>query len=70
MLTSVVASTTYASSGSRGYLWLRLRARLLWLERRLGHASEAQRIEQELQQLLEVADPDCRDALRALADQP
>jgi serine/threonine protein kinase/tetratricopeptide (TPR) repeat protein len=70
VLLSAGASTTYSSAGSRGYIWLRLRARLLWVERRLGHAAEAREIEQELQQLLQVADEDCRNTLKALADQP
>ena len=51
-------STTYMSAGSRGYLWLRMRARLLWLERQLGHSDRVAQIEQELRQLLQVADPD------------
>ena len=46
------------TSGSRGYLWLRLRARLLWLERQLGHSARAAEIEQELRHLLQLADPD------------
>jgi hypothetical protein len=70
VLMSAGASTTYSSAGSRGYIWLRLRARLLWVERRLGHAAEAREIEQELQQLLQAADADCRNNLKALADQP
>ena len=70
VLMSADASTTYSSAGSRGYIWLRLRARLLRLERRLGHVAKARAIEQELQQLLQVADADCRNALEALADQP
>jgi len=51
-------STTYGGSGSRGYLWLRIRARLLWLERQLGHSARAAEIEQELRHLLQLADPD------------
>jgi hypothetical protein len=70
LLSAGSSSTTYHSGGSRGYIYLRLRARLLWLERRLGHVREAQEIEQEMQQLLQVADADCRNALKALADQP
>jgi len=70
LLSAGPASTTYHSSGSRGYIWLRVRARLLYVERRLGHAREARQIEQELEQLLQVADGDCRSTLKALAAQP
>ena len=38
-------STTYGSFGSRGYIWLRMRGRLLWLERQLGHSARAREIE-------------------------
>ena len=51
-------STTYGSFGSRGYIWLRMRGRLLWLERQLGHSARAREIEEELRQLLQVADRD------------
>jgi hypothetical protein len=52
-------STTYGLfSGSRGYIWLRMRARLVWLERQLGHSARAAEIEQELRHLLQLADPD------------
>jgi len=51
-------STTYGGGGSRGYIWLRMRARLLWLERQLGHSARAAEIEQELRHLLQLADPD------------
>ena len=61
----VTRSTTYGTTGSRGYLWLRMRARLLWLERQLGHSDRVAQIEQELRQLLQVADPDFA-LLRAL----
>ena len=70
LLFAGASSTTLHSGGSRGYIWLRLRARLLYVERRLGHTAEARAIEQELQQRLQVADPDCRNALNALANEP
>ena len=70
LLSAGTLSTTYHSSGSRGYIWLRVRARLLNVERRLGHAREATEIEHELDQLLQVADADCRNTLQALVDQP
>ncbi len=70
LLSAGASSTTYHGAGSRGYIWLRVRARLLNLERRLGHAREAKEIEQELDQLLQVADPDCRHTLQALANLP
>jgi hypothetical protein len=58
-------ATTYGSAGSRGYLWLRLRARLLQLERELGHTDRADAINRDLHQLLQVADSDF-DLLRLL----
>lgn len=70
LLSAGASSTTYHSGGSRGYIWLRLRARLLYVERRLGHAREAGEIDRQLQQMLQVADPECRNNLNALADQP
>jgi tetratricopeptide (TPR) repeat protein len=70
LLSAGTLSTTYHISGSRGDIWLRVRARLLNVERRLGHAREAKEIEHELDQLLQVADADCRNTLRALVDQP
>ena len=70
LLSAGTLSTTYHISGSRGDVWLRVRARLLNVERHLGHAREAQEIEQELEQLLQVADGDCRSTLKALAAYP
>lgn len=43
-------------TGSGRYFWLRVRTRLLDIERRLGHADRTEQIEQELRQLLVVAD--------------
>jgi tetratricopeptide (TPR) repeat protein/tRNA A-37 threonylcarbamoyl transferase component Bud32 len=51
-------STTYGATGSRGYLWIRMRARLLWLEGQLGNTARVHALEQELRQLLQVADRD------------
>jgi hypothetical protein len=50
--------TMYPFGGSRGYIWLRLRAKLLGLERQLGHRDRAAEIERELRELLVAADPD------------
>jgi hypothetical protein len=50
--------TTYPFTGSRGLIWLRLRAKLLALERQLGHRDRAVEIELELRELLVAADPD------------
>jgi serine/threonine protein kinase/tetratricopeptide (TPR) repeat protein len=70
LLSAGTLSTTYHSSGSRGYIWLRVRALLLNVERRLGHMREATEIQYELDQLLQVADPDCRNTLQGLSDRP
>jgi serine/threonine-protein kinase len=51
-------SSAYPNSGSRGYMWLRLRTQLLAIERRLGHTDRAHQIERELRQWLQVADSD------------
>jgi tetratricopeptide (TPR) repeat protein len=45
-------------NGSSGYWWLRARVRLMDVERLLGNASRARAIQEELRQLLAVADPD------------
>jgi serine/threonine protein kinase/tetratricopeptide (TPR) repeat protein len=51
-------SETTAGPSSTGALWIQTRAKLAELYRRTGQVSEAQRIEQHLQQLLIVADDD------------
>ena len=51
-------AASYPGAGSTGYPWLRVRERLLGIERRLGHASRVASIERELRQLLGSADPD------------
>jgi uncharacterized membrane protein len=43
-------ATESGGCGSRG--------RLLWLQRQLGHSARAREIEEELRQLLQVADRD------------
>ena len=50
--------TLYPFAGSRGYIWLRLRAMLLGLEQQLGHRERAAEIQRELRELLVAADPD------------
>jgi hypothetical protein len=48
----------YPNAGSFGYGWLRLPARLLALERRMGHRDRADQVARELRQMLQVADSD------------
>jgi tetratricopeptide (TPR) repeat protein len=50
--------TVYPQSGPAGFFWLRARAHLLTIERRLGHVERAGAIARELQHRLAVADPD------------
>ena len=53
-----LAKTRLISAPSLFSVWLRIRARLARLYRRMGESGEAQKIEDELRQLLVYADPD------------
>ena len=56
--TDQTRENAYPSWECSAYWWLRARVRLLQVERQLGNMDRANALQQELRQLLAVADPD------------